>query len=171
MGMCANNACRKVSPICRNVCFSSLTAFRSIQENINTIMKNNRITQVFLGLMGLAFCKTGIGSLIDPQSVMDNVGIVLNNSSADSSMRAVYGGMHLVFGLFCIYGIFSNAKTALLLVALYTAGFTTGRISGIIVDGMPNQFVITWLITEIMCGSVAVWLIFRHYARQGAVVA
>ncbi len=31
---------------------------------------------------------------------MDNVGIALNNASAESSMRAVYGGMHLVFGLF-----------------------------------------------------------------------
>ena len=134
-------------------------------------MKNNRITQLFLGLMGLAFCKTGVESLIDPQSVMDNVGIMLNNSSADSSMRAVYGGMHLVFGLFCLYGIFSNAKTALILITLYTAGFTIGRISGILVNGMPNQFVMTWLITEVICGSVAVLLVFRHYARPGAVAA
>lgn len=134
-------------------------------------MKLQRTTQVFLALMGLAFCKTGIGSLIDPQSVMDNVGIVLNNSSAESSMRAVYGGMHLVFGLFCIYGIFANTSTALTLVALYTLGFTIGRVSGMLVNGMPNQFVVTWLVTEITCGLIASWLIFARYARRDVAVA
>lgn len=134
-------------------------------------MKTHRISQVFLALMGLAFCKTGIETLIDPQSVMDNVGIVLNNSSAESSMRAVYGGMHLVFGLFCVYGIFANVTAALTLVALYAAGFTIGRISGIIVSGAPNAFVITWLITEVTCGLIAGWLVFRHYAHRDVVGA
>jgi hypothetical protein len=122
-------------------------------------MKTNRISQVFLALMGLAFCKTGVEALIDPQAVMSNVGIILDNSSASSSMRAVYGGMHLVFGLFCIWGIFSNARQSLLLVALYTAGFTIGRVSGIIADGMPNQFVFTWLMTEVVCGVIAGMLV------------
>ena len=124
-------------------------------------MKTHRISQVFLALMGLAFCKTGIESLLDPQAVMDNVGIVLNNTSATSSMRAVYGGMHLVFGLFCFYGIFSNALSSLQLVVLYTLGFTIGRVSGIVADGMPNQFVFTWLITETVCGAVAVILFLK----------
>lgn len=132
-------------------------------------MKTHRISQAFLALMGLAFCKTGIETLIDPQSVMDNVGIVLNNPSAESCMRAVYGGMHLVFGLFCIYGIFANVSAALTLVALYTAGFTIGRISGIIVSGAPNAFVVTWLITEVACGLIAGWLVFRHYAHRDVV--
>jgi hypothetical protein len=100
---------------------------------------------------------------------MDNVGIVLNNSSAESSMRAVYGGMHLVFGLFCLYGIFTNTTTALTLVALYTIGFTIGRVSGILINGMPNQFVMTWLITEVVCGAIAGWLIFARYARRDVV--
>lgn len=121
-------------------------------------MKTYRIAQVFLGLMGLAFCKTGLESLLDPQSVLENVGIVLSNASATSSMRAVYGGMHLVFGLFCVYGIFRNSSAPLMLIALYTLGFTIGRVSGIIVDGMPNQFVFTWLITEVVCGLVALLL-------------
>jgi hypothetical protein len=121
-------------------------------------MTTYRITQVFLALMGLAFSKTGIEALIDPQAVMANVGIILDNSSATSSMRAVYGGMHLVFGLFCFYGAFRNPASSLLLIALYTIGFTIGRVSGIIADGMPNEFVITWLITEVVCGAVAGWL-------------
>lgn len=133
-------------------------------------MKTLRISQIFLGLMALAFCKTGIETLIDPQAVMNNVGIVLDNSSAESSMRAVYGGMHLVFGLFCVYGIFVNASAALTLIVLYTAGFTIGRVSGILVSGAPNTFVVTWLITEVVCGVIAGFLVFRRYARPGVEV-
>jgi len=134
------------------------------------LMKTLRISQVFLGLMALAFCKTGIETLIDPQAVMNNVGIVLDNSSAESSMRAVYGGMHLVFGLFCLYGIFANTSAALTLVVLYTAGFTIGRVSGILVSGAPNTFVVTWLITEVICGVIAGFLVFLRYARPGVAV-
>jgi len=105
--------------------------------------------------MALAFCKTGIESLIDPQTVLAQVGIVLDNPSALSSMRAVYGGLHLVMGLYCLIGIFRNPETPLLFVLLYTIGFTVGRLSGFLIDGVPNSFVTTWLITEIISGALA----------------
>jgi hypothetical protein len=111
--------------------------------------------KIFLGLMTLAFCKTGIESLIDPQAVLAQVGIVLDNPSALSSMRAVYGGLHLVIGLCCFMGIFRNPETPLVIVVLYTIGFTIGRLSGILVDGAPNSFVMTWLITELFAGAMA----------------
>jgi hypothetical protein len=75
-------------------------------------------------------------------------------------MRAVYGGMHLVFGIFCFWGIFKNVQAPLLLVALYTAGFVIGRVSGIILDGSPNSFVTTWLFTEAFSLLVSVALLF-----------
>lgn len=111
--------------------------------------------KILLGLLGIAFCKTGIETLVNPQAVLSQVGIVLDNASALSSMRAVYGGMHLVFGLFCFYGIFRNPQAPLVLVILYTGGFALGRLSGMIADGAPNEFVITWLITEVVSGALA----------------
>lgn len=122
-------------------------------------MITKRLIQVFLGMMALAFCKVGIETLINPQSVLDAVGISLNNPSAFSSMRAVYGGMHLAFGLFCAYGIFKDLQTPLILILLYTAGFTIGRLSGIAAEGMPNNFVVTWLFTEIASGLLALILL------------
>lgn len=107
-----------------------------------------RSTQIFLGLMALAFCKIGIEALVDPRAVLAQVGIILDNSSATSSMRAVYGGMHLMFGIYCIYGIFKDSRSVLILIALYTSGFVLGKVSGILVDGMPNMFALTWLVTE-----------------------
>lgn len=113
--------------------------------------------KILLALLGIAFSKTGIEALIDPQAVLAQVGIVLDNASAFSSMRAVYGGMHLAFGLFCFYGIFKNPQAPLTLVILYTAGFAVGRLSGILADGTPNSFVTTWLFTEIISGTLAAW--------------
>jgi len=129
--------------------------------------------KILLGLLGLAFAKTGIETLIDPQAVLDQVGITLDNASALSSMRAVYGGMHLVFGLFCLSGIFRNQAAALTLVILYTAGFTLGRLSGILADGPPNSFVITWLFTEIASGALATWALIMviHESRPSAPIS
>ncbi|HMJ68985.1 MAG TPA: DUF4345 domain-containing protein [Cyclobacteriaceae bacterium] len=139
------------------------------EKRKNKARTTTRISQVFLALMGVAFCKTGVEALIDPQAVMNNVGIVLDNSSAASSMRAVYGGMHLVFGLFCVVGIFRAGTQPLLLIVLYTAGFTIGRVSGIIADGMPNQFVFTWLITEVICGTIATVLLVKLTQPEPAI--
>jgi hypothetical protein len=119
-----------------------------------------RITQVFLGLMGLAFCKVGIETLINPQAVLDAVGIELTNPSAFSSMRAVYGGMHLAFGLFCIYGIWKDLTTPLKILILYTAGFVVGRLSGLAIEGHPNEFVSAWLVTEIVSGVISGGLLY-----------
>lgn len=118
-----------------------------------------RITQVFLALMGLAFCKAGVEAMLTPQSVLSNVGIELTNASALSSMRAVYGGMHFVFGLFCFWGIFKTLREPLMLVVLYTTGFIIGRLISWNVDGEPNTFVITWLITEAFSLTVSIVLL------------
>lgn len=122
-----------------------------------------RITTAFIILMALAFMKTGVESLISPRAVLSQVGIVLDNPSAVSSMRAVYGGMHLIFGVFCIWGIFRDQAAPLILIILYTTGFTIGRLSGIFLDGRPNQFVTTWMITEICCGLLAtLFMVLRN---------
>lgn len=129
-------------------------------------MIKKRTTQVFLGLMALAFCKTGIESLLHPQAVMANVGIVLDNTSALSSMRAIYGGMHFIFGCFCLYGLIKDYKTALVLIILYTAGFVIGRVSGLLADGAPNQFVMTWLVTEFVSGAIALILLLWNKKEE-----
>lgn len=125
-------------------------------------MITRRVTQVFLGLMGLAFCKVGMEALINPQAVLEAVSIELTNPSAFSSMRAVYGGMHLAFGLFCVYGIWKDLVTPLKVLLLYTLGFVVGRLSGIAVEGQPNEFVSTWLVTESVSGIISGALLYFH---------
>lgn len=127
----------------------------------------NKISLGFLLLMGLAFAKVGIEALIDPQAVLANVGIELNNASAHSSMRAVYGGMHLVFGLFCFFAAFKMQNEGMGLLILYTVGFVIGRLSGVVADGSPNAFVSQWLITESISMAIAIFL-FIKLRKQSA---
>ncbi len=133
---------------------------------MNTIQK---VQTGFLLLMAGAFINTGLQALFSPQDVLAQVGIELNNSSALNSMRAIYGGMHLVFGLFCAFGGFKMRKEALGLVLLYTTGFTIGRLTGIVMDGAPNEFVTTWLLTEAFSLAVSATLLVldtKNYASK-----
>src|SRR6185312_172346 len=134
-------------------------------------MITTRFAQVFLGIMGLAFCKVGIQAVMDPQAVLQQVGISLDDASALSSMRAVYGGMHFVFGLLCFCSVIRQQAPGLWLVVLYTTGFVAGRTVSLIVDGTPNQFVMTWLATEIfsLAASAILLVLLRPSARVPAV--
>jgi len=107
-----------------------------------------RITLVFLALTGLAFANVGVQALLDPRAVVAAVEMTLENASSLSTIRAVYGGMHLMFGLFCIFGAFKARLPALGLLMLYSGGYVVGRLTSYVVDGAPNAFVSQWMVTE-----------------------
>ncbi len=108
----------------------------------------SRITLVFLALTGLAFANVGVQALLDPRAVVAAVEMTLENASSLSTIRAVYGGMHLAFGLFCFYGAFKAQRPALGLLMLYSGGYVVGRLTSYVADGAPNAFVGQWLVME-----------------------
>lgn len=108
-----------------------------------------RITLIFLALTGLAFANVGVQALLDPRAVVAAVEMTLENASSLSTIRAVYGGMHLAFGLFCFYGAFKARLPALGLLMLYSAGYVVGRLTSYFIDGAPNAFVSQWLVMEV----------------------
>jgi hypothetical protein len=116
-------------------------------------------TKVFLVIVGLAFLNVAVQAIANPQTVMDFVGIHLDNLSARSSTRAYYGGVNLTFGLFLIVGAFKMQKEALMLAGLYGAGFVSGRLYGIITEGLPNSFVMTWLAIEAVLTLITLLLL------------
>jgi hypothetical protein len=126
-------------------------------------MKTTEIAQkVFLILTGFAFVKIASEAFTDPQIIMDYVKVNLGNTDARNSIRAFYGGVNLFFGLFIIYGAFRMKKEALLLVLLYCGGFVTGRIAGIVTDGLPGPFVYNWLVIESICTVISCYFLFRE---------
>ncbi|MGC3943220.1 MAG: DUF4345 domain-containing protein [Chryseolinea sp.] len=134
-------------------------------------MMTNKFARIFLGLMALAFCKVGVEAMVDPQAVVAQVGITLDNASAMSSIRAVYGGMHFAFGLLCFWSLLKRPAPALWLVVLYTSGFLAGRTISLLTDGAPNEFVLTWFGTEAFSLVASATLLLLLQQRRRSVVA
>jgi hypothetical protein len=118
------------------------------------------LTRVFLILLALAALNISVQAILDPQAIFDNVQVQLGNLSARNSVRALYGGVNLAFGLFWLYAAFKQQQTGLLLALLYTGGFAVGRILSILMDGMPGAFATQWLITESVFALVAAGLMY-----------
>lgn len=131
----------------------------------------NKVITGFLIFVGLAFVNVAVQAIASPQAVFDNVQVTLGNVSALNSVRANYGFVNLVLGLFMVYGAFKMQREALLITALFCWGFVIGRLYSIGVDGMPNAFVIQWLVTEAVLGVVAVVLLLQLRKQRSAVVA
>ena len=121
--------------------------------------KVENFTKVFLVIVGLAFLNVAIQAFINPQDVMDFVSVDLGNISARNSTRAYYGGVNLTFSIFFFYGAFKKRKEALTIVALYGGGFGIGRIYSILTEGVPSEFILTWLTIEIILTLIALGLL------------
>jgi len=118
------------------------------------------ITRVFLILLALATLNIAVQAILDPQVIFDNVQVQLGNITARNSVRALYGGVNLAFGLFWLYAAFRQQKTGLILAVLYTGGFAVGRILSLLMDGMPGAFAMQWLITESVFALLAAGLLY-----------
>ena len=124
-------------------------------------MKSASLVKVFLLFAAVPTLLVGLQGLIDPQGIMDNVDVILGNNSGKSSTRAIYGGMHIMFGGFIAYGAFKAQREALLILALYTIGFVLGRVTSLILDGMPNAFISTWIFVEAGFAIIATYFLLK----------
>ena len=117
------------------------------------------ISRIFLILMGLSALNIALQAITDPQTVMNLVDVQLGNVTARNSIRALYGGVNLAFALFWLYAAFRAQREGLILGALYTGGFSLGRLLSIALDGMPGAFAMQWLVVESVFAVGAVALL------------
>lgn len=131
----------------------------------NSIIMQRRIifTRIFVGLLGAATLQVAFQALADPQSVMNNVQVDLgDNLTARNSLRAVYGGVNLLFGLFWCWAAFYRPTQfpALIIALLYTGGFVVGRLLSWVLDGTPGAFAQQWLMVEAVFCAMACALLW-----------
>lgn len=118
------------------------------------------LTRIFLILLALATLNIAVQAILDPQAIFDNVQVQLGNLTARNSVRALYGGVNLSFGLFWLYASFRLQRLGLLLALLYTGGFALGRLLSLVLDGMPGAFAMQWLVTESVFAVLAAALFY-----------
>lgn len=130
-------------------------------------MKYNLFTtRVYLALLALATLNIAIQAIVDPQAIFDNVQVQLGNITARNSVRALYGGVNLVFGLFWLYAAYRQQTSGLVLALLYTGGFALGRVLSIWLDGMPGAFAMQWLYTELIFAIIAAGLLWWNSRKD-----
>jgi|JI8StandDraft_1071087.scaffolds.fasta_scaffold342520_1 Domain of unknown function (DUF4345) len=129
------------------------------------------ISTIFLCLLGAATLNIALQAIANPQAIMDNVQVTLGNITARNSIRALYGGVNLAFGLFWLFSAFKARREGLLLALLYTGGFAAGRLMSIALDGPPEAFARQWLVVESVFAVGAATLLVLHSRLKPAMLA
>lgn len=124
-------------------------------------------TQICLAIAALAFLIVGIGHLLVPLTMVEPMSIKLQGINAFNEIRANYGGMHSLMGVFFLLGVFVTKlrAAALVTLAIFTSGLVLGRMVSIAIDGVPGTFIWLLLVGEVMLAGIAwllLWLRSRH---------
>lgn len=61
--------------------------------------------RIYSAILGLVLIGAGIAALVNPQGVVETLGIAAINLSGESELRATYGGLSLGWGLLLIAGL------------------------------------------------------------------
>ena len=117
----------------------------------------------------LIFLGLGAVMLYDPLPLLAGVGVgaVGPESVAGSTeLRAMYGGLELGLGLFCLLGLLRPAylAPALAMSTLALAGLGAGRLAGILLAA-PTPLLLKLLLSEVVSAglnAVAWWRIERR---------
>lgn len=122
-----------------------------------------RFDQLFLGIVATVFLGLGTINLFFPVAGMAAFEVQISSVSALNEIRANYGGMHFTLGLLFLSGALVRALrvSTLLVVALFTAGLVLGRLVSLVLDGIPNLFVLGLFALEAVGCAVATVLYTR----------
>ena len=132
-------------------------------------MFQKRAVQTCLVVGALAFLMVGIGHLVVPLAMVAPMNIHLGGVNAFNEIRANYGGMHSVMGIFFLYGALVTKwrEAALVTLAIFTTGLVLGRLVSIAIDGVPGTFIWMLFAGELVL-AVAVWLLLWRGRRHPA---
>ncbi|MDW4500607.1 DUF4345 domain-containing protein [Sulfitobacter sp. D35] len=140
-------------------------------------MAPNLLEKTALCLSGLTALGIGTFILLAPHPFYASYGIKLgDDASLLSELRALAAGL-AALGVIMLAGIFRSPLTQVSIVAALTVflGFPTGRIIGLVVDGMPSASVFGALIVELSIATLCLiafrkWLLPKRTGSGGRVV-
>jgi hypothetical protein len=102
----------------------------------------------FILFSALSLAYVAILAIINPQSVMDLVGVKLPNTDAISSIRGVYGGVGITIVTLLIYLAFFQTAKGLSFLSLFWGSYAVSRIITWFSDGALGDFGTNWLVIE-----------------------
>jgi len=103
-------------------------------------------------------------AIVNPQSVMDLVGVKLPNTDAISSIRGIYGGVGITLVTLLVYLTFFQTAKGLTFLSLFWGSYALSRIITWFSDGALGEFGTNWLVIEsVMC---MIGLLLLKFSKQ-----
>jgi hypothetical protein len=136
---------------------------------MNSRIVINVLSVAIIMLAALGILMVSVMAFINPQSVMDLVGVTLPNTDAYSSIRGVYGGAGMAIFAALVYLVFHNQRLGLLFVALICGLYALSRIITIYAEGSLGEFGQQWLVIESSMCIVALLVYYLKSMPQKAV--
>ena len=114
----------------------------------------------FCAVMGLFF---GLWYLVAPAAWTDPTGFGPLGPNAVTDVRATYGGFQIGLGLFTLWAAsdLARVRMALVLQALTIGAIGSCRLVGFAIDGSPNGFLISAIVSEVTLTALALFALFR----------
>lgn len=120
-------------------------------------------TRILLIAAALEILGVGLVYLIAPGFMVAQNGITLASVDHVHLVRAAYGGLFVTFGASFLLGALMPAleRFALYGLLLFMGGFAFGRLTSILVDGLPGPTFLIALASELLFAGGAALLLRR----------
>ena len=116
------------------------------------------LESIFLILVSVGVFSAALGyGIVPSKSLPFMYGISLTNKNMANIFRAVTG-LYVAFGFFSAFHI-ELYFSAILSLILFMSGIAFGRITSIILDGLPDKIIVGYLIVELVLLSMGYFLI------------
>ena len=130
-------------------------------------MVPSKIARFVLWVSGLVFIGFGVAFFLAPVLMSDQVQIRLLTESARTGVRAVYGGLQIGFGAFCVFCALSHSRAipGLVGIAFTLGGMACARVAGMVIDGSPEPIIFGLLAGEASGALLALVVLARERRR------
>ena len=118
------------------------------------------LAKAWLWISALAFIGLGVALMVSPAGILAKVDLHFDTPTAFADIRADYGGCIIGLGLFLGWCAIRPERVRLGLVCagLTLAGYATGRLFSLLVDGMPKRIIFILLVTEVLWAALCLVL-------------
>jgi hypothetical protein len=105
-------------------------------------------TRIYLLVSILALFLFSVMALLNPQGIMDMVGVKLSNTDALSSIRGVYGGVGITICLSLTYLFLLHPEKGAAFLSVFWGAYAFSRLITMVSDGPLGDFGNQWFLIE-----------------------
>ena len=140
-----------------------------LRQKLENKMKNSKVLKGILLFSGILIAAIGAAYLFTPIQFYSsaNETDISGNVNLLSEVRAS-GGALFAGGILIILGVFVSklTYTSTVLSILIWLGYGVSRILSVVVDGVPNEGLMTAMILEIIFGVVFVFALLKYQEKE-----